>query len=72
MVDVLLSSREKKLLRRLASGRSDAQIAREIGGTEKQVAAQRAATGKASTEIRGRHRGGRRNFGADSVFAATT
>jgi DNA-binding CsgD family transcriptional regulator len=40
---VLLSSREKRLLRRLARGKSDAKIALEIGGTERQVAGQRQA-----------------------------
>jgi DNA-binding CsgD family transcriptional regulator len=40
---VLLGSREKRLLRRLARGKSDAKIALEIGGTERQVAGQRQA-----------------------------
>jgi len=37
----IVSSREKQLLRRLAQGKTDRQIAREIGGTESQVARQR-------------------------------
>jgi DNA-binding CsgD family transcriptional regulator len=37
----MLSPREKKLLRRFARGKTDRQIAREIGGTEQQVSAQR-------------------------------
>ncbi|WP_375784641.1 response regulator transcription factor [Bradyrhizobium sp. Pha-3] len=36
-----LSPREEQLLRRMALGRSDAEIARQIGGTEAQVATQR-------------------------------
>jgi len=36
-----LTSREKKILRRMALGRSDREIANEIGGTEAQVATQR-------------------------------
>lgn len=36
-----LTEREKKLLRRMALGRSDRDIADQIGGTEGQVAAQR-------------------------------
>ena len=38
---VILSPREKQLLRRLARGKTDRQVAREIGGTEQQVGAQR-------------------------------
>ena len=38
---LILSPREKQLLRRLAKGKSDKQIAKEIGGTERQVATQR-------------------------------
>ncbi|WP_029081091.1 helix-turn-helix transcriptional regulator [Bradyrhizobium sp. th.b2] len=36
-----LTPREKQVLRRMALGRSDAEIARQIGGTEAQVATQR-------------------------------
>lgn len=36
-----LTSREKQLLRRLALGRSDAEIAHEIGGKKHQISAQR-------------------------------
>lgn len=35
------TEREKQILRRVALGRSDADIARQIGGTEAQVATQR-------------------------------
>ncbi|MDI3567214.1 LuxR C-terminal-related transcriptional regulator [Bradyrhizobium sp. Arg816] len=38
----LLSPREKRLLRRLAAGKTDAQIAERLGGTAKQVSEQRA------------------------------
>ena len=38
----LLSPREKRLLRRLAAGKTDAQIAKRRGGTAKQVSEQRA------------------------------
>ncbi|WP_375788172.1 LuxR C-terminal-related transcriptional regulator [Bradyrhizobium sp. Pha-3] len=38
---LLLSPREKKLLRRMALGRRDAQIAAQIGGTEAQISVQR-------------------------------
>ena len=38
---LILSPREKQLLRRLAKGKSDKQIATQIGGTEQQIAAQR-------------------------------
>jgi DNA-binding CsgD family transcriptional regulator len=38
-----LGPREKQLLRRFAQGKPDAQIAQEIGGTERQIAAQRQA-----------------------------
>ena len=38
---VPLTEREKQILRRMALGRSDAGIARQIGGTEAQVATQR-------------------------------
>jgi DNA-binding CsgD family transcriptional regulator len=37
----ILSSREKQLLRRLSQGMTDRQIAVKIGGTERQVSAQR-------------------------------
>ena len=37
----ILSPREKRLLRRIANGKSDHQIAVEIGGTERQVSEQR-------------------------------
>ncbi|WP_426611266.1 LuxR C-terminal-related transcriptional regulator [Bradyrhizobium sp. McL0616] len=33
----LLSPREKQLLKRLAAGKTDAQIAERLGGTAKQV-----------------------------------
>ena len=36
-----LNPRAKKLLRRLGQGKTDGVIAREIGGTPKQIAAQR-------------------------------
>ncbi|MBR0698238.1 LuxR C-terminal-related transcriptional regulator, partial [Bradyrhizobium lablabi] len=36
-----LTAREKKLLRRTALGRSDYEIAKQIGGTDAQVATQR-------------------------------
>ncbi|WP_234680351.1 LuxR C-terminal-related transcriptional regulator [Bradyrhizobium monzae] len=39
--NLLLSPREKQLLRRLAAGKTDAQIARRLGGTAKQIAEQR-------------------------------
>jgi DNA-binding NarL/FixJ family response regulator len=38
---LILSPREKALLRRLAEGKPDKQIAQQIGGTERQIAAQR-------------------------------
>jgi DNA-binding CsgD family transcriptional regulator len=38
---IVLSSREKRLLRRFAQGKADKKIAAEIGGTEQQVSAQR-------------------------------
>ncbi|WP_223976044.1 helix-turn-helix transcriptional regulator [Bradyrhizobium sp. RD5-C2] len=41
MTAVILSPREKKLLRRMALGRRDAEIAAQIGGTKAQVAVQR-------------------------------
>jgi len=37
-----LSFRERKLLRRIAAGKTDHEIALRIGGTDKQVAEQRA------------------------------
>jgi DNA-binding CsgD family transcriptional regulator len=37
----VLTDREKRLLRRLADGKTDEEIAREIGGTKKQIATQR-------------------------------
>jgi len=39
--DVPLSSREKQLLRRFAQGKTDRQIAVNIGGTERRISAQR-------------------------------
>ncbi|WP_165127402.1 response regulator transcription factor [Bradyrhizobium sp. 6(2017)] len=36
-----LTTREKQILRRMALGRSDAEIAHQIGGSEAQVATQR-------------------------------
>jgi len=39
--DVSLSSREKQLLRRFAQGKTDRQIAVNIGGTERRISAQR-------------------------------
>lgn len=39
---MILSSREKRLLRRFARGKTDKMIAQEIGGTAKQVATARA------------------------------
>lgn len=41
MIEPALSPREKRLLRRLARGRSDQAIAREIGGRADQVSEQR-------------------------------
>ncbi|WP_223967765.1 helix-turn-helix transcriptional regulator [Bradyrhizobium sp. RD5-C2] len=41
MKALILSPREKKLLRRMARGRSDVAIAAQIGGTEAQVSVQR-------------------------------
>ncbi|WP_461321445.1 LuxR C-terminal-related transcriptional regulator [Bradyrhizobium barranii] len=38
----LLSPREKRLLRRLAAGKTDAEIAERLGGTAKQVPEQKA------------------------------
>jgi DNA-binding CsgD family transcriptional regulator len=38
---VILSPREKQLLRRLAQGKSDHKIAAEIGGTAQQIVGQR-------------------------------
>jgi len=38
----LLSPREKRLLRRLAAGKTDAEIAVRLGGTAKQVSLQKA------------------------------
>jgi len=37
-----LTPREKQLLRRLAAGKTDAQIAERLGGSLKQIAEQRA------------------------------
>jgi DNA-binding CsgD family transcriptional regulator len=37
----MLSQREKQLLRRLAKGKSDGEIAAQIGGTERQIGVQR-------------------------------
>jgi DNA-binding CsgD family transcriptional regulator len=39
--DLILSPREKALLRRLAQGKSDKLIAKQMGGTKLQIAAQR-------------------------------
>jgi DNA-binding CsgD family transcriptional regulator len=39
--DILLSSREKRLLRRLAAGKTDQEIASNLGGTLKQISEQR-------------------------------
>ena len=39
--DVILSPREKQLLRRFALGKSDRVIAYEIGGTQQQIRVQR-------------------------------
>jgi DNA-binding CsgD family transcriptional regulator len=41
MTGLPLSPREKQLLRRLAAGRTDAQIAEQLGGTQKQISEQR-------------------------------
>ncbi|WP_409334763.1 LuxR C-terminal-related transcriptional regulator [Bradyrhizobium neotropicale] len=41
MSDLLLSSREKRLLRRLAAGKTDAEIAARLGGGAKQISEQR-------------------------------
>ncbi|WP_141342662.1 LuxR C-terminal-related transcriptional regulator [Bradyrhizobium sp. USDA 4520] len=41
MTALILSPREKKLLRRMALGRRDTQIATQIGGTEAQISVQR-------------------------------
>jgi len=38
---LILSSREKQFLRRLAKGKTDEEIAVEIGGTERQIGEQR-------------------------------
>jgi len=38
---VILSARERQLLRRFALGKSDKVIVREIGGTQQQIAVQR-------------------------------
>ncbi|MGB6417638.1 MAG: LuxR C-terminal-related transcriptional regulator, partial [Pseudolabrys sp.] len=45
---MILSPREKKLLRRFAQGKTDRQIAWEIGGTEQQVSVQRRLSNLAS------------------------
>ncbi|MBO4228485.1 LuxR C-terminal-related transcriptional regulator [Bradyrhizobium neotropicale] len=42
MSDLVLSSREKQLLRRLAAGKTDREIAARVGGTAKQISEQRA------------------------------
>lgn len=42
MAEIILTPREKLLLRRLARGMSDHDIAQEIGGTEKQIIEQKA------------------------------
>jgi DNA-binding CsgD family transcriptional regulator len=42
MTEIILSPREKLLLRRLARGMSDRDIALKIGGTDKQIAEQKA------------------------------
>lgn len=38
---LFLTDREKRLLRRMAKGKTDREIAMQIGGTEKQVTQQR-------------------------------
>ena len=40
---LLVTDREKQLLRRMAKGKTDYAIAVEIGGTEKQITKQRLA-----------------------------
>ena len=40
--ELQLSPREKQLLRRLAAGKTDAEIALRLGGTREQISAQRA------------------------------
>ncbi|MBR0735165.1 hypothetical protein JQ636_38330 [Bradyrhizobium japonicum] len=42
MSELLLSPREKQLLRRLAAGKTDKEIAVRLGGRAEQVSAQRA------------------------------
>jgi DNA-binding CsgD family transcriptional regulator len=42
MIPPTLSGREKQLLRRIAAGKTDQQIATRIGGTPQQIAEQRA------------------------------
>ena len=42
MSELPLSPREKQLLRRLAAGKTDKEIAGHLGGTAEQVSAQRA------------------------------
>ncbi|MDA9550008.1 hypothetical protein GPL17_07245 [Bradyrhizobium yuanmingense] len=42
MTDILLSPHEKRFLRRLAAGKTDAEIAVRLGGSCKQIAEQRA------------------------------
>lgn len=42
MTDTILSPREKQLLRRIAAGKTDAEIAGRFGGGVKRVAEQRA------------------------------
>ncbi|WP_139858815.1 LuxR C-terminal-related transcriptional regulator [Bradyrhizobium ivorense] len=51
---LILSPREKKLLRRLAQGKTDGQIAVEIGGREDQIALQRQRL-MDSLQIRSQH-----------------
>lgn len=41
MSEILLTPREKQLLRRLAAGKTDREIAAKLGGTAKQIAEQR-------------------------------
>lgn len=41
MIEQILSSREKRLLRRLAAGKTDREIAAKLGGTVQQISEQR-------------------------------
>jgi len=42
MIEQILSPREKQLLRRLAAGKTDREIALKLGGTVQQISNQRA------------------------------